>query len=82
MFAKSKQIGLVSLFVVLATALGGCAESMGAAPANTESNRPLIALSRFEVPAPELVAPPAKSDASVARFETAKRVARPVADVH
>ena len=56
MFAKSKQIGLVSLFVVLATALGGCAESVGNEPASVPSiNRPTIALSRFIAPPePEL----------------------------
>jgi len=53
MFAKSKQIGLVSLFVVVAAALGGCAESIGSEPASPPSmNRPSIALSRFATPAP------------------------------
>jgi hypothetical protein len=32
MFAKSKQIGLVSLLVVLGAMVGGCAESVGNEP--------------------------------------------------
>jgi hypothetical protein len=32
MFAKSGQIGLVALFVVLPAALGGCAQSLGREP--------------------------------------------------
>jgi hypothetical protein len=51
MFAKSTQIGLVSLFVVLATALGGCAESIGSEPANAPiMTRPIVALSRYAPP--------------------------------
>jgi hypothetical protein len=50
MFAKSKQIVLVSLFAVLATGLGGCAESVGNEPASFAVNRPSIALSRFVSP--------------------------------
>jgi hypothetical protein len=53
MFAKFNQIGLVSLFVVVAAALGGCAESVASEPASpTSLNRPSIALSRFASPAP------------------------------
>jgi len=48
MFAKSTQIGLVSLFVVLATALGGCAESVGNEPASAPTmSRPALELTRF-----------------------------------
>jgi hypothetical protein len=32
MFAKSTQVGLVALFAVATTALGGCAESVGSVP--------------------------------------------------
>ena len=47
MFAKSKQVGLVSLFVVVAAALGGCAESVGDTPASFPSeHRPVAFLSR------------------------------------
>jgi hypothetical protein len=54
MFAKSTQIGLVSLFAVLATALGGCAETVGNEPASyAASTRPTIALSRFAAPLQE-----------------------------
>lgn len=47
MFAKSTQVGLVSLFVVLATALGGCAESVRSTPANFPAEqRPVAFLAR------------------------------------
>jgi hypothetical protein len=47
MFAKSKQIGLVSLFLVLGAMVGGCAESVGNEPASFASNqRPVAFLSR------------------------------------
>jgi hypothetical protein len=47
MFAKSKQVGLVSLFVVVAAALGGCAESVGNTPATfVREPRPVAFLER------------------------------------
>ena len=52
MFAKSKQIGLVSLFVLFAAAIGGCAESVGNEPASFPSEqRPVAFISRV-TPAP------------------------------
>ena len=78
MFAKSKQIGLVSLFVVVAAALGGCAESVGNEPASPTANRPSIALSRFVAPQQEPVNfQSVKRESSIARVN-AKRVAHPV----
>ena len=69
MFAKSTQMGFVSLFAVVAMALGGCAESTGAqqlgAPPRTVTAFPDTTIS---------AAPPAKIDttsAKTARLEGA-----------
>jgi hypothetical protein len=43
MFAKSKQIGFVSLFLVFAATVGGCAESIADAPASFPSQRRPVA---------------------------------------
>jgi hypothetical protein len=51
MFAKSKQIGLVSLFVVFAAAIGGCAESVGTPASFPSEQRPVAFISRLP-PAP------------------------------
>jgi hypothetical protein len=84
MFAKSTQIGLVSLFVVLATALGGCAESVGSEPASAPlMSRPALELSRFS----PRVLDPEPTSAIVAKAEPVethnevKRTIRTAADV-
>jgi hypothetical protein len=82
MFAKSKSLGLVSLVVVLAAALGGCAESLGQ-PASAETNRPLIALSRFQAPQaePESASMLTKVESPAPRTEVKRTVRNTVADV-
>jgi hypothetical protein len=52
MFAKSKQVGLVSLFVVLATALGGCAESVSGTPASFPGEQRQVAFLSRTAPVP------------------------------
>jgi hypothetical protein len=54
MFAKSKQIGLVSLFVVLAAAIGGCAESVSSEPASFPSQERPVAFLVRTTPVSEL----------------------------
>jgi hypothetical protein len=67
MFAKSTQIGLVSLFVVLATALGGCSESVGSVPANAPiMTRPALELSRFS---PRVLDTEGSSNVQIAKAE-------------
>jgi len=67
MFAKSKQIGLVSLLVALGAMIGGCAESVGNEPASFASVSHPAALLARTPPVPTV------SDASfrVARNESA-----------
>jgi hypothetical protein len=43
MFAKSTQVALASLFLVLAAMAGGCAESSGDTPVNFPSQRRPVA---------------------------------------
>ena len=84
MFAKSTRIGLVSLFVALATALGGCAESVGNEPASFPSeHRPVAFLSRGPIitPVMEDRAPATKVEAIATRTEP-KHSARPIASRH
>jgi hypothetical protein len=85
MFAKSKQIGLVSLFLVLGAMVGGCAESVGNEPASFPSVTHTPALFARTQP------PPQASEESfrIARIEPAAPVpdakhsaARPIANVH
>ncbi len=54
MFAKSKQIGLVSLFVVLGATIGGCAESVGSEPASFPSQGRPVAFMNRTLPASEV----------------------------
>lgn len=84
MFAKSKQIGLVSLFVVVAAALGGCAESVGGEPASfPNEHRPVAFLTRS--PLPPLVTEDrpqvARVDSPASRTDS-KHGARPIARAH
>jgi hypothetical protein len=84
MFAKSIRIGLVSLFVVASTALGGCAESVGSEPASFPSeHRPVAFLSRQPVipPVVEERIQVAKVDLVATRTD-AKHGAHPVASRH
>ena len=83
MFAKSTRIGLVSLFVVAATALGGCAESVGSEPASFPSEHRSVAfLSRAPLfPQVREERPQAPKVDSVAQIES-KHSAHPVANVH
>jgi hypothetical protein len=85
MFAKSTQIGLVSLFVVLTAAIGGCAESVGNEPASFPSEHRSVA---FATRAP---LPPQLSDErlpQIAKVEPlaahtdSKHLAHPVANLH
>ena len=84
MFAKSKQIGLVSLFVVLAAAIGGCAESVGNEPASFPSQQRSVAFSQRIVPLPPVTGDEyqvMKTDSLASRTDS-KHNARPIADVH
>jgi hypothetical protein len=84
MFAKSTRIGLVSLFVVAASALGGCAESVGSAPASFPSeHRPVAYLTRQPVipPVVEDRVPVAKVEVVATRTD-AKHGGHPVASRH
>jgi hypothetical protein len=77
MFAKSNKLGFVSLFAfaVLASALGGCAESVGQ-PASAEGVRPMIAMSRFQAPNPELESTQAFMKTEVQQPRSEKRMAK------
>jgi hypothetical protein len=55
MFAKSKQIGLVSLFVLLGATIGGCAESVGNEPASFPSQSRPVAFINRQLPTSELL---------------------------
>jgi hypothetical protein len=86
MFAKSKQIGLVSILVVLGAMIGGCAESVGNEPASFANvSHPAAFLARTP-PAPTVneesfrVARSEPAAAPIANKHAA--AARPVARVH
>jgi hypothetical protein len=84
MFAKSTRIGLVSLFVVAATALGGCAESVGSEPASFPSEHRSVAyLSRGPIITPVLEdrAPATRVETIATRTES-KHSTRPIASRH
>jgi hypothetical protein len=84
MFAKSKQIGLVSLFLVLGAMVGGCAESVGNEPASfVSTSRPAAFLARTP-PVPTVSEESyrvARADA-VAPQADSKHAVRPAARVH
>ncbi len=88
MFAKSKQIGLVSLLLVLGAMMGGCAESVGSSepasfPSFTRTGGPLA-----RAPLPPLASESAesvriaRSEPTVVRTADNKHGAKPLAMMH
>ena len=61
---------------MLATALGGCAESVGNEPASPLTNRPVIAFSRFAPPQPTVDTIQVVKPESLATRSEAKRITR------
>jgi hypothetical protein len=85
MFAKSKQIGLVSLLLVLGAMMGGCAESVGNEPASFPGASHTPALVARTQPPPQV----SEESFRIARIETVApqvdskhSATRPIANVH